>query len=1216
MKIVVISVSASALNLLAELAPGWPELELNLHYVGDVEFTKDRWPEAADQLNGGRVVLLDLMGAPQEFCRLVQDRLADFPGQIVVLNSSLPSLRFLTKLGRFSLKTIGRMAEGTKPPDMAKMETMMDRAEKLGRRLPLGPLRDMRNYLWLVKYWLFADKANLTSLLDLLAREYLGLKKRPKPRPPRTREDLSLFHPGQGRVYDSFGQYAAEHIRPDRPSVALLFYNNNYPINTHPAVARLMAAWRDRFNLIPIALNRLMGPDRDRFRQLAAEIDPPLEAVVNLLSFRLGAGPMGGEPDLIEELFRDLNLPLLHPFFLTKQTVVDWRDQLRGANPGEFLISLFLPELDGAVETAALGAMSRSGATGGELELIPDRVDRFGRRLANRLRLRRLNNGRKKAALIFYDYPPGEVNLGTAAFLDVFESLAAILARLKAEGYDLEPMTADQLRDAFLGQGRLNTPKWRPLSDRAEVSLVTADRYRAWTGDSPAGRAVDRAWGKFPGPVMAWQGQAVLPGIINGNVFIGLQPSRGVFEDPSRSYHDKNLPPHHQYLAFYGWLEREFRADAVIHLGTHGTLEFLPGKETALSGDCFPDYLVGDLPHFYFYYGGNPAEAMIAKRRTMAVMISHLPPPYTRAEAYGRLSELENLISELHEAERLDPDRAPLIRQRLAELAGDLGMEADDSGDLEDRLHEWRSALIPGRLHTVGRPFSRGETADFLAQSARVGQGAWTATPGWLTDRAIGLEEFIDRFVLSDRPLPGDLDDAEGRELVRLGRELAGSLLTDHELDGLVNGLAGGYLPAGLGGDAFRSPEVLPSGRNLYQFDPRRVPSPSAVERGRVMARQTLAAFDQGRSYPVSTAVVLWGLETAKTQGETVAQILDYLGVELVRDQTLWEPRLEVIPLERLGRPRIDVTVQMCGFFRDMFPNLVNLLARAFELVADLDEPDSRNHVRGNARALEEKMIRDGQSPDRARELSAARLFGPTASQYGTALTNLVKAKSWQAEGDLVSAYLDSLCHVYTAKHYGLPARELLQGNLSRVELVSQVRSSMDYEITDLDHYYEFLGGLSRSVREASGRPAKIMISDSTTGRTRTEEVGRSIQRGVRTRLLNPKWLDAMLAHPHHGGQQIAARMENMVGLAATTGRVDGRLFDDLADDLVLDEQRRRQIEQNNPFASLEVMERLLEAEARGYWQADEDRLEKLRRLYLKAEADLEEGAEKSFDKG
>ena len=1214
MKIVVISVSASALNLLAELAPGWPELELSLDYVGGVDFDEDRWSETVDRINFGRIVLLDLMGAPQEFCRLVQDRLTGFTGQIVVLNSSLPSLRFLTRLGRFSLKAVGRMAEGSGPPDMAKMETMMDRAEKLGRRLPVGPLRDMRNYLWLVKYWLFADRDNLTSLLDLLARDYLGLKKRPKPQPPRTREDLSLYHPGQGRVYDSFGQYA-ECIQPDKPSVALLFYNNNYPVNTHPAAARLMSAWRDRFNLIPLALNRLMGPDRDRFRDLVAEIDPPLEAVVNLLSFRLGAGPMGGEPDQIEKLFKKLNLPLLHPFFLTKQTVADWQDQLRGANPGEFLISLFLPELDGAVETAVLGAMSRSGATGGELELIPDRVDRFGRRLAAWLRLRRLENSRKKAALIFYDYPPGEANLGTAAFLDVFESLAAILARLKAEGYDLAPLSADQLRDAFLGQGRLNNPKWRLAPGHVPVPLVTTEQYRAWTKNSPAAGVVDQAWGEFPGRIMSRDGRAVLPGIINGNIFIGLQPSRGVFEDPSRSYHDKNLPPHHQYLAFYRWLEKEFRADAMIHLGTHGTLEFLPGKETALGGDCFPDYLIGDLPHFYFYYGGNPAEAMIAKRRTMAAMISHLPPPYTRAEAYGRLSEVESLIDELQEAESLDPDRAPLIRRRLAELAEELGMEASEPEELEDRLHEWRSALIPGRLHTIGRPFSRDEAADYLAQAALVGQGNWTSLPGRLADRAIESEEFIARFVLGDEPLPDGLNDDQDRELVRLGRELAGSLLIDHELDGLVNVLAGGYLPAGLGGDAFRNPEALPSGRNIYQFDPRRVPSPSAVERGRAMARQTLAAFDRGRSYPTSTAVVLWGLETAKTQGETVAQILDFIGVELVRDQTLWEPRLEVIPLEKLGRPRIDATVQMCGFFRDMFPNLVNLLAKAFELVAGLDEPEDQNYVRRNAKALEEKMIRDGQDPDLAGELSVARLFGPTASQYGTALTNLVKAKSWQVEGDLVSAYMDSLCHVYTAKHYGLPARELLRGGLSRVELVSQVRSSMDYEITDLDHYYEFLGGLSRSVQEASGRPAKIVVSDSTAGRTRTEEVGRSIQRGIRTRLLNPKWLDAMLAHPHHGGQQIAARMENMVGLAATTGRVDGRLFDDLADDLVLDEERRRQIQENNPYAAMEVIERLLEARARGYWQADEDRLEQLRRLYLETEAALEEGAEKLFDK-
>ncbi len=1214
MKLIVISVSVSALNLLGSLAAQWPELRIGLHYVGHSDFGEEQWPGVVAALEGQDLVLLDLMGAPAGFCRLLEERLENHPGQVAVLNASLPSLRLLTRLGSFSLGTMGRMAGGKRPPDMAGMQAMMDRAEKLGRRLPLGPLRHLRNYIWLVKYWMFANPENLTNLLRLLAREYLGIRNRPKPEPPRTLEGLTIYHPGRGQAYGSWSEYlAATPLRPGLPTVGLLFYNSNYPVDTHPVVARLMEAWKDAFNLVPLAAGRLLGEDLERFRELAATMDPPLEALVNLLSFRLGAGPVGGEPDQATALLAELGLPLFHPFFLTKQTKAEWRSQLRGANPGEFLISIFLPELDGAIETAVLGAMDRAKGQGPGLSLIPERVENQARRMGNWLRLRRKANAEKRVALIFYDYPPGEANLGTASFLDVFESLAAILRRLKAEGYCLEPLSAGQLRDFFVGRAVLNTPRWRPVDGRGQVPLVSRAEYQAWTAGSRLAWSVDRTWGEFPGPVMAWQGRAVLPGIQTGRVFIGVQPSRGDFEDPSSSYHDKNLPPHHQYVAFYKWLEHGFQADAVVHLGTHGTLEFLPGKETALSGDCCPDELMGAMPHLYVYYSGNPAEAMIAKRRAMAVMVSHLPPPYVQAGSYGRLSELEELLDESEQAERLDPRRLPAIRERLAALARELGWEYEGRESLARRLHEWRTALIPGRLHAFGQAFSRAETLDFLVQSAQVGQGPWTGLPSLLgcSPRSGRLAAWIGRHVLDRQPLPPGMDTPQGRELVRLGRDLAAKLLENAELDALITGLAGGYLPAGMGGDPYRNPEVLPSGRNLYQFDPRRVPSASATERGRAMARNTLRAWGGGRSYPSSVAVVLWGLETAKTQGETVAQILEYLGLELERNPTLWEPRLKVIPLDRLGRPRVDVTVQICGFFRDMFPNLVNLLAEAFKLAAGLDEPESLNYVKANALALEKELRQAGQDAARAKELSVARLFGPPASQYGTSLTNLVKAKAWGTEGELVSSYMESLCHVYTRKDYARAMPGLLRGNLRRVELVSQVRSSMDYEITDLDHYYEFLGGLSRSVKEASGRQAKIMVSDTTTGQVRTEEVGEAIQRGVRTRLLNPKWLDAMLAHRHHGGQQIASRLENLVGLAATTGEVDSRIFDHLLDELILDQTRRRQIAENNPYALLEVMERLLEAESRGYWQADQDKLDQLKQAYLQAEADLEEEGEK-----
>jgi cobaltochelatase CobN len=1250
-RICIIAVGASGLTQVRKLAREWERgpwgrrFQFSLHYIGGDDLDPRDWPNVLDAVEGQDIVFLDTMGAPKDFSDALYDRMTRFSGHIVALNADRMNIRALTRLGSFSMGMMSKMGQrkrpgGDQPTSPAKMIRMARMMERVGRALPIGPLRDMRNYFWLVKYWQLANARNIENMLYLVGRDYLGYKDLPAAQPPVTIDGLLLMAPSPSEgVYETLDDLWRVHPRDaSKPTIGLLYNSNTYPVDTHPATARLLERLRARFNVLPIAARRVEAEDLERLASLVyPDGHPQIDLLINLLAFRLGQGPMGGDARSTVKFLETLDVPVLHPFFLSKRTVDEWQADKSGVHTGEFLLHFFLPELDGSIEMTPVGAVDAASEGFADIDLIDERVDHLIGRAQKWVALRRKPNREKKLAILFYDYPPGEGQAGSSAFLDTFASLSALLTRLAQEGYAVKPMSADALRRVFIQEGRLNTPDWhRDGADHPKIA-VDASTYRQLTADWAGLSDTVAQWGSYPGQVMSRDGRLLVPGIVNGNVFLGVQPSRGGVQrvQDRATYHDKGLAPHHQYVAFYRWLADVFGADACVHVGTHGTLEFLPGKEKAMSGDCAPDYLTGGMPHLYLYYLGNPSEAMIAKRRAHAVMISHMPPPFVPGGLYGEMQVLDTLLDEYREAVHLAPNRCAEIMADIQAQVDALGWHVGDVEDveeigaleeIEETLFAMRRSLIPGRLHVMGQGYSTGEATDFIVQFLRDATdggtslyahlchergwnwGGISASPHQHAAELDTLEDaaraWVQAHVVGERSLQG----ATALEPVKH----TASVLYHHlqrplELDALCRALEGRYVPVGLSGDVFRNPEVLPSGRNMVQFDPRRVPSPSAMRRGEAIARHTLAQYlDAHGVYPRSVAVILWGLETAQTQGETVGQILAYLGIRMAPSSTPWEPKLQAIPAETLGRPRVDVTVQICGFFRDMFPNLLLLLQDAFERVGGLEDETGTNYVRTNMQHLRQALRAQGMEERDADELSLARIFGPSTAEYGTGVTQLVKSQGWQNEADLVANYVASLKHVYTKTRYGETVEGLFQQNLQRVQLVSQVRSTRDYEMTDLDHYYEFYGGLSKTVEQAAGQKAMLLVSDTHEGRVRTERVQKAIQRGARTRLLNPRWLDGMLAHDHHGGQQLADRIENLLGLAATTGEVDNCLFDEVNDRLVLDEDMRRRIQDNNPYALMAVVERLLEAEARGYWEADPDKLEQLKQVYLQLEGDLE----------
>ncbi len=1180
-------------------------------------------------------LLLDLMGADRELQDALPGLLArKRPGQVAVVNTDAPTLRTLTRLGSFSMqgmakknkKRLSADEEGRiDEPDPERMLRMARMMEKAGSALPVGPLLDARNAIWLGRYWRYPSNNNIDSLLSMIGGRYLGVAGLPEPAPPEEIACPVLVDLPDGRRFDSMDELdeavaaAGRLAPPEAGRVGLLFPAGTYPLDSHGITATLIGSLRERFRVYPVAAATGAAETLPFLRGLfmdASTGSSRVDCLVSLNAFRLGQGPMGGDASEAERFLAELGVPFLHPFVMSKRSRAEWEADARGLGSGEFMLHYFLPELDGASSMLPIAAASRDG-----LEPLPEGARSLAERIGGLVALRRRPPRERSVAIVLYDYPPGEASAGAAAFLDSFGSVSALLAALVGAGYDTEALPADELRARLVAGGFCNDGGYC----MAQLPSLNLDDYDALAGDDPFERArlrrlgerIDEAWGSFPGPVLSAGGLVRLPLLRIGKVTLAFQPPRVDAEAiGSGAYHDPYLPPHHQYLAFYRYLERGLGVDAVVHIGTHGTLEFLPGKELAPSGDCFPSALIGGLPHFYYYYSGNPSEAMIAKRKAHAMTVGYLQPPYGEAGLSGPAAELALLRDEYAQATLADPDRAAEV---LADIQGrmeGLGWPWAGIESLDEELDGIRRGLIPLGHHRLGQPYGPGEAADFLAvflKEDREGYpSAWREAA---TARVFDYDAMVaqparhsSEWALLAADVRGTIEEGLGGEDPAWApcRALRDALTTDAEIPALLRCLDGGYAAPGLAGDPYRSPDVLPTGRNLCQFDPRRAPTPSALRRGRAVAEATLAEYlaRNGR-YPEQVAVVLWGLEASRTEGETVAQALAYLGVRLRPGRSLWDARVELVPRSELGRPRVDVSVQISGFFRDLFPNLMSLLDEAVSLAAAAgDEPD--NTVSAHVEALRRSLEARGASPADALERASARIFGPPPGVYGTGLTTTVRAGAWKDETELSDGYRASMRYAYTRRRYGEADGEALDANLSRVELVSQIRSGREYEITDLDHYYEHFGGLARSVRELSGRNAAMLVSDSLEGRARTEDVGASVRRGVRARLLNPRWLDAVLATEHRGGQEVADRLENLVGLAAGTGAVPSAVFDEAARRLVLDEAMRGRLERNNPYAVAASAERLLEAAGRGYWDADEEALDRLRDLCLDLEGDLE----------
>ncbi len=1169
-KITILSISMPAVVQACKYADDVSkDLDFRIHYIGEGDFCVNQ--DVESDIKDADLLIIDMMGAPRDIYSKVVSAAKACKGQRLALGGMAPPI---SRLGGYDSAAF-KMDEGD---------------EEIIHRIG--------------ESWKRAEYEDIVYIFNTLLGKYLGIEGIPEIEYRGCRDGVFIRDPVTLRDYETSDDYFSDTGRRGKEYVVLAYSGNSYPTRTIDAVRLLFTRMSERIDVLPIAMNSYNIRYVDMMRGLVGRP----AAIVNVLPFRFMAGPMGGDSVSATDLLRELDVPYFSPFFMTHSSRADWDSNKAGLDPMEFMLDIFLPELDGSLCTIPVGSKelidNLAGYDIGVTDVLPieSRVDRIVGKVMSYVSLRRKNNGEKRVAIISYNYPPGEGNLFGGSFLDGAGSISSILGMLSDAGYDTSRMSADGIIGRFVSGGILNEGHWiSPGKD-----MIKFD------GLETHPEAVSEAWGHPPGHVMVSDGRYLIPGIVNGNVFVCLQPPR-VSDDADvvESYHDHDLPPHHQYMAVYEWIRDVFKADAVVHLGTHGTLEFLPGKESATSSECYPDMIMGDSVHIYIYYVGNPSEAMIAKRRSHAGLISYMSPPFTKSGIYGDMMVLEGLISEYRESMIVDPGRGQTILDKIVSKAEEMRLPSDIE-ELEDELISIRESLIPNGLHRFGEAFSRPDAESYAIHAMEFPHDGLMSLDRFVSDPD-ELSAFVAEY-LSTGDVPEIFNnDADAKQSLEYCRSLADKAESSEESSCLLKALEGRFIDVRPGGDMMKNPEVLPTGYNMIQFNPNDVPTMAAFERGAQAADDTIAQYRSATGeYPRSVALVLWGLETSRTQGMTIGQICRYLGLRMVSTSGDFAGRFEVIPLEELGRPRIDVTVSMCGFFRDMFPNIVVGLGNVFSTISSLDESPESNHCRSKTESNRRYLESKGYSSDELDSLAECRLFGPPRGEYGTSMTGLVNSSTWESEDELGCAFTESLHHAYLSSGRVLDVPGLLEENHSCVDIVSQVRDSADRELIDLDHYYEFLGGLSKAVEMARGGKASVFVVDSSRARVRTQDVKKSIEHGIRTRLLNPKWIDGLLKVRYHGAQNINDRFENVLGLAATTGAVESGVFSDMLVCYVEDQDMRHRIMENNNWAYLSMLNRLSEARSRGYWNATDEEIKILREAYVESEEFAEDESDVS----
>jgi cobaltochelatase CobN len=1093
----------------------------------------------------------------------------------------------------------------------------------------------------------------------------------------------------------------------EKASVGILFYRAHFLAGNTKVIEALAAALILRgLKPLPIYVSSLKEFEIQQTLMRYCQADA-IELLINTTSFAITdlnsptAGSLSSAQSASKarfNLWQALDIPVLQ-VICSGSLREHWQNHPQGLAPRDIAMNVALPEVDGRIITRAVSFKAaqptlpvnradRSLQTDKSLqtdvviyEPEGDRIQFVADLAARWIRLGRTPPANRKIALILANYPNRDGRIANGVGLDTPASCLAILQALQQAGYCVGdiPQTGSALIHQ-LTQGVTNDlegyirPSYQNLTLESYQSFfkalpiatqqgivqqwgTAADEWQRFTADLPATARLP-----VEGPALPISGMQL------GNVFIGIQPSRGYDRDPSLNYHAPDLAPTHAYLGFYHWLRHHFEADAIVHVGKHGNLEWLPGKGIALSAQCYPEAAFGPMPHFYPFIVNDPGEGAQAKRRSQAIILDHLTPPMTRAELYGPLQQLESLVDEYYEAQNLDPTRLSILSGKIVDLLNrtqllqDLNLAAppDRLADRATRIETWlpqidgylcelKEAQIRDGLHIFGHCPQGRQLRDLIVAIARhpsskhigltraIAQ-AWqldldplTAdfgeiwqSPSQLADcRTVGdvverieakAAEWIDQLIQGSLNLAEPIDLDLKNVFDWIDHTLLPSLRrTPDEIQNLLHGLSGGYVPSGPAGAPTRNrPEVLPTGRNFYSVDIRAIPTESAWDVGRKAAEQVIENYTQENGeYPRTLGLSMWGTAAMRTGGDDISEALALLGVRPVWDgPSRRVVDFEILPLSLLGRPRVDVTLRVSGFFRDAFPNLISLFDQAVNAVAALDEPPDQNPLAAQVRQDRDYWQRQGLDEQQSLARSRYRIFGSKPGAYGAGLQGLIEAQNWQSDADLARAYINWSGYAYTGQADGHSAPEAFKQRLGQMQIVLQNQDNREHDLLDSDDYYQFQGGLTAAVKSQRGEsPVTYFGDNAVSEQPKVRSLRSEIARVYRARVVNPKWIAGVMRHGYKGAFEMAATVDYLFAYDATTGCVENHMYEGVADAYVFDLAVREFIEQSNPWALRDLAERLLEAHQRGLWQGvSEQRVDDLRAIAHTAEGQIESG--------
>ena len=1164
----------------------------------------------------------------------LRERIKDIPIRLVF--ESALELMSCNKIGDFSIGDkpkgmpkpvkfiLDKFGNGREEDKLAGYISFLKIGPKLLKFIPVQKVQDLRNWLVIYGYWNAGGSENVASLFWTLAEKYLNLKVGDIPAPLET-PNIGLLHPDYDGYFESPKEYLNWYekfkIPPSPPYqrgeqekksppfqgglggsetqnkvIGILLYRKHV-ITKQPYIPQLIKRFEEADLIpLPIFINGVEGhvavrdwmttdyeiQQRNQGNKTTLSLSPEagkVDAIVSTIGFPLVGGPAGSmeagrQVDIAKGILAAKNVPYIVAAPLLIQDIHSWTRQ--GIGGLQSVVLYALPELDGAIDTVPLG-----GLVGEDIYLVPERVERLIGRVKSWVNLRQKPASERKIAVVLYGFPPGYGATGTAALLNVPRSLLKFLHALQEQGYDVGEIPEDGeelillVKEADeLGQGDEET--------RGEgETFVNVRTLEKWLGYLQTTR-VEKQWKSLTGSGIKTYGDELhVGGIQLGNVWIGVQPPLGIQGDPMRLMFERDLTPHPQYAAYYKWLQNEFSADALVHFGMHGTVEWLPGSPLGNTGYSWSDILLGDLPNLYIYAANNPSESILAKRRGYGVLISHNVPPYGRAGLYKELMSLRDLIAEYRE----DPQKNYALKSAICKKIIDSGLDADCP------FEEAKKLGIEFTPENIGM-YSASVFDDYLVKLYEYLQV--------LENRLFSSGLHVLGEAPNDEEMQSYLDayfeESENQEEEKVIRDLL-EQSTD-ELSNLLKGLNGEYIPPAPGGDLLRDGAgVLPTGRNIHALDPYRMPSPAAYERGKEVAKKIIQQhLQENNSYPETVAVMLWGLDAIKTKGESLGILLELVGAEPVKEGTGRIVRYELKPLEEVGHPRIDVLGNLSGIFRDSFVNIIELLDDLFQRAADLDEPLDKNFIRKHALELKQKGV----------ENTSARLFSNPAGDFGSLVNDQIVDGNWESSDELANTWQSRNVFSYGREDKGQARPEVLNQLLGSTSQIVQEIDSVEYGLTDIQEYYGNTGGLKKAAEKQGGKKVKASFVESFSKDTTPRDLDDLLRMEYRTKLLNPKWAEAMVNQGSGGAFEVSQRMTALIGWGGTADFTDEWVYEQAADTYALDREMADKLRKANPEAFKNIVGRMLEAHGRGFWDASDEKLQKLRQLYEVADEELE----------